>query len=138
MDLLESLADGAYYAVLAAAVLGVALLVRNRAAGERRWLFLLLTVPLQMVPPLVTFGEPRFKMPIYPVLALAAALGVTAAWRATRGLDLTATGDDVDAGAIGVGPDASARQPAGAGDGHDEGEAAGPVDAAPAVGSPAG
>ena len=142
MDLLESLADGAYYAVLAAAVLGVALLVRNRGAGERRWLFLLLTVPLQMVPPLVTFGEPRFKMPIYPVLAVAAALGVTAAWRATRGLDLTATGDDVDvdAVAIGVGPDAPAGQPAGGGDGdrHDEGDAVGPVDAAPTVGSPAG
>ena len=36
----------------------------------------MLAAPVQLVSPLVTFGEPRFKMPIYPALAIVAAVGV--------------------------------------------------------------
>jgi hypothetical protein len=40
-----------------------------------------LTAPVQLISPLVTFGEPRFKMPMYPVLAVLAAVAVVAVAR---------------------------------------------------------
>jgi hypothetical protein len=39
---------------------------------------------VQLVPPLATFGDPRFKMPLYPTLAICAAVAATAAWARLR------------------------------------------------------
>src|SRR5690606_9332756 len=73
-DALESLADGYYYLVAIGSIAGVAVLVstRRRLAAPRAWLFLVATAPVHLVSPLVTFGEPRFKMPMYPVMAVTA------------------------------------------------------------------
>jgi 4-amino-4-deoxy-L-arabinose transferase-like glycosyltransferase len=89
MDLLEQLADGYYYAVVAASIAGVAVLLANRrllAGAGSAWLFFVLTAPVQLVSPLVTFGEPRFKMPMYPVLAVLAAVAVVTVARRGRWL----------------------------------------------------
>jgi hypothetical protein len=36
----------------------------------------------QLVSPLATFGDPRFKMPLYPTLAICAAVALAALWDA--------------------------------------------------------
>lgn len=81
--LLEDTADVYYYMVAAGSLAGVAVLVasRRRLVEPRRWLFFVLTAPVQLISPLVTFGEPRFKMPMYPVLAVTAGVALVAAAR---------------------------------------------------------
>jgi 4-amino-4-deoxy-L-arabinose transferase-like glycosyltransferase len=91
--MLGSVADGVYFATLGLAVLGVVAVARRRGRGpgdgadgadrDRRQGFLVLTMALAVVPPLITFGDPRFKAPLYPLLALYAALAVLAALQAT-------------------------------------------------------
>jgi 4-amino-4-deoxy-L-arabinose transferase-like glycosyltransferase len=86
-SLLASIADGVYYAVLGFAVVGVVALARSRRGGDdglgdgpdRRSGFLVVTVVLSLVPPLLTFGDPRFKAPAYPLLAVLAAVPLLAA-----------------------------------------------------------
>jgi 4-amino-4-deoxy-L-arabinose transferase-like glycosyltransferase len=75
-DWLSALADGFYYAVAVAAVAGLVVSALRGAWRDRRWVIFVLTAPVQLISPLVTFGEPRFKMPLYPVLAVVAAVGV--------------------------------------------------------------
>ena len=74
-DLLELAADGLYYLVAAVAIAGGVVLLR-RPDPARRGLFLVVAGAAQLVPPLATFGEPRFKMPAYPTLAVCAAVAV--------------------------------------------------------------
>lgn len=78
-DLLELAADGLYLVVAVAAVGGGVVLLR-RPDPARRGLFLVVAGAAQLVPPLATFGEPRFKMPAYPTLAVCAAVAVAALW----------------------------------------------------------
>lgn len=75
----KGVADIYYYAVGAVGVVGAILLLRGPDAGGRR-LFLVLTAVAQLISPLVTFGDPRFKIPLYPALAIGAAYAVTTAW----------------------------------------------------------
>ena len=83
-NLLGRIADDYYYAVGALAVVGLGVGVAVGLARDRRWLLLVLTAPVQLVSPLVTFGDPRFKMPIYPTLALLAAVALVGVWRLRR------------------------------------------------------
>jgi hypothetical protein len=73
---------------------GAVILVR-RPDPARRGLFLVVVGLVQLVPPLATFGDPRFKMPLYPTLAICAAVAAVAAWaRLRRGTPDPAAGDD--------------------------------------------
>lgn len=77
MDVLRSMAN-AYYAVVGVlGIGGVVLLILHRDPARRR-LFLLLAGAVQLVPPLLTFGDPRFKLPLYPTLAVCAGVAVVA------------------------------------------------------------
>jgi 4-amino-4-deoxy-L-arabinose transferase-like glycosyltransferase len=80
-DTLSQVADGFYYAVVAAAAVGLVISALRGAWRDRRWVVFVLAAPVQLISPLVTFGEPRFKMPIYPALAVAAAVGVVGLFR---------------------------------------------------------
>jgi hypothetical protein len=53
-------------------------LVRRPDPG-RRGLFLVVVGVVQLASPLATFGDPRFKMPLYPTLAVCAAVAAVAA-----------------------------------------------------------
>lgn len=89
-DLLGFAADGVYFALFGFALVGVAAALRARSdvdgararVPDRRQSFLVLTMVLSVVPPLLTFGDPRFKAPLYPLLAVFAALALVSAWRA--------------------------------------------------------
>lgn len=101
VDTLELLADGYYYLVVAGSLAGVAVLVSRRRTldAPHAWAFFVATAPVHLLSPLVTFGEPRFKMPMYPVLAVTAAVALVAAIRRARGSEEPAaarprTGDD--------------------------------------------
>jgi Dolichyl-phosphate-mannose-protein mannosyltransferase len=86
---LKTVGDG-YYAVVGMLGLAGAVLLWLRAdrAGRRR--FLVLAAVVQLVPVMVTFGDPRFKMPLYP--AIAVGVGVAVMTVARRRLP----DDDVD------------------------------------------
>ena len=77
--LFAALGDGGYFALSGFAAIGIVAALRG---PDRRQRFLILTMALSIVPPLLTFGDPRFKAPLYPLLALYAALALVAAWRA--------------------------------------------------------
>jgi hypothetical protein len=77
MDLMEWLSN-AYYGVVAVVGLGGVVILWLRQDVVRRRLFLVLAALVQLVPPLVTFGDARFKMPIYPALAVAVGVAVVA------------------------------------------------------------
>src|SRR5690606_16726263 len=66
-----------------AAVGGAVVAVRRRDPAPR-FLFLVVGGLAQLVSPLLTFGDPRFKMPLYPTLAVCAAVGVVWAWERWR------------------------------------------------------
>jgi hypothetical protein len=69
----------AYYAVVGIlGAVGAVLLWRSGQPTGRRRFFLLAAV-VQLVPVLVTFGDPRFKMPLYPAMAVGAGVAVLAA-----------------------------------------------------------
>jgi hypothetical protein len=78
-DRFRLLADVYYYAVGVAAVAGGVVLLR-RPDPARRGLFLVVAGAAQLVSPLATFGDPRFKMPIYPTVAVCAAVALVAVW----------------------------------------------------------
>jgi 4-amino-4-deoxy-L-arabinose transferase-like glycosyltransferase len=78
-------ADGFYFALSGFALVGVVAALRRRRDGagrDRRQGFLVLTMALAILPPLLTFGDPRFKAPLYPLLAIYAALALVAATKA--------------------------------------------------------
>lgn len=76
-DLIKTASNSYYLVVMAAAAAGAVLLIRQRSTG-RPQLFFLAAALAQLVPPLLTFGDPRFKLPIYPAVALLAATAL--AW----------------------------------------------------------
>ena len=80
-DLLELAADAFYVVVAAAAIAGGVVLLR-RPDPARRGLFLVVAGAAQLISPLATFGDARFKMPIYPTLAICAAVAVVQLWEA--------------------------------------------------------
>lgn len=80
-DLLEMAANAFYFVVAAAAIAGGVVLLR-RPDPARRGLFLVVAGAAQLISPLVTFGDARFKMPIYPTLAICAAVAVVQLWEA--------------------------------------------------------
>ena len=73
------LAANAFYAVVAVAAVAGGVVLLRRPDPARRGLFLVVAGAAQLVSPLATFGDPRFKMPIYPTLAICAAVAVVAA-----------------------------------------------------------
>jgi hypothetical protein len=79
VDRLAQTSDVFYYLVAAAAVVGGVVWLR-RPDPARRGLFLVVAGLAQLVLPLATFGDPRFKMPLYPTLAICAAVAVAALW----------------------------------------------------------
>lgn len=97
---LELAANAFYAAVAVGAVVGAVLLVR-RSDPARRGLFLVVVGLAQLLAPLATFGDPRFKMPMYPTLAVCAAVALVAAGQRLRGRAASAEGEDrgVPAGA---------------------------------------
>jgi 4-amino-4-deoxy-L-arabinose transferase-like glycosyltransferase len=111
-DALRWTSNGWYVAIVLLAAAGLAVSVSRGAWRDRRWMAFVLTAPVQLVSPLVTFGEPRFKMPIYPVLAIAAAVAVVAIVRRDPdfpGAEGTAT--DAGSGEAEAGDDAGDGEP---------------------------
>ena len=78
-DLVKALANGFYYLVGVAAIAGGVVMLR-RPDPARRGLFLVVSGVAQLISPLATFGDARFKMPIYPTLAICAAVALVALW----------------------------------------------------------
>ncbi len=68
-DLLARLADGYYYAVLALGLAGMVVLVDRRRPDR---LLVVLAAAATVAVPLAFFGDPRFKVPAVPLLAIAA------------------------------------------------------------------
>jgi hypothetical protein len=97
---LTAAANGWYLLVVAGAAVGAVLLVR-RPDPARRGLFLVAVGLAQLVPPLLTFGDPRFKMPVYPTLAVCAAVAAVAGWDRLRGRGPAGAGDAAESGALG-------------------------------------
>ena len=97
-----------YYAVGVVGLIGMVLLLRQPDAGRRRS-FLVLTAVIQLVPPLLTFGDPRFKVPLYPALAIGVGVALTALADRRRA---SATAADQDVEPSGLGEEG--RVPAGA------------------------
>ena len=97
---LELAANAFYAGVVVAALAGAVLLVR-RPDPARRGLFLVVVGLAQLLAPLATFGDPRFKMPMYPTLAVAAAVALVAAGERLRRRPSAGAGEDrgVPAGA---------------------------------------
>jgi len=104
-DALRAVATGFYAVVGLLAVGGGVVLLRRR--HHTRALFLIVGGLAQLISPLATFGDPRFKMPLYPTLAVCAAVAVVALWEArprnevvapAAGGDGDADGDDESAG----------------------------------------
>jgi Dolichyl-phosphate-mannose-protein mannosyltransferase len=83
-DALELAANGFYAVVAVAGLAGAVILVRRSDPG-RRGLFLVVVGLVQLASPLATFGDPRFKMPLYPTLAVGAAVALVAAAGRVRG-----------------------------------------------------
>jgi 4-amino-4-deoxy-L-arabinose transferase-like glycosyltransferase len=77
-DTLGTISDVLYYAVVVLALAGVVVLVRRGGWADRRWQVFVLSAPVGLVSPILTFGDPRFKMPMYPVLAVCAGLALAA------------------------------------------------------------
>jgi 4-amino-4-deoxy-L-arabinose transferase-like glycosyltransferase len=75
---LKALANDYYVVVLVVSLVGAAILWLPYP-GNRRTDFLILTALVQLVPVMVTFGDPRFKMPLYPAMAICAATAIVAA-----------------------------------------------------------
>jgi hypothetical protein len=105
-DLLRAAANGFYLVVAVAGVVGAVILAR-RPDRAPRGLFLALVGVVQLVPPLATFGDPRFKMPLYPTLAVGAAVALVALRDLLAGRRATA-GEPTEAPAP---PPAPARAP---------------------------
>jgi hypothetical protein len=89
-ELLKAAANGFYYVVALAALVGGVVLLR-RPDPARRGLFLVLGGAAQLISPLATFGDARFKMPIYPTLAVCAAVAGAALWDRLAGASPPAT-----------------------------------------------
>jgi hypothetical protein len=77
---LRATATGFYVVVGLLAVGGGVVMLRR--PNHRRGLFLIVGGLAQLISPLVTFGDTRFKMPLYPTLAVCAAVAVVALWEA--------------------------------------------------------
>jgi hypothetical protein len=98
---LELAANTFYVLVAGAALVGGVVLLR-RPDPARRGLFLVVAGVAQLVAPLATFGDARFKMPLYPTLAVCAAVALAALWDRRAGATGPATasppaaGDDAD------------------------------------------
>ena len=93
-DLVKAVANGFYYLVAVASIAGGVVLLR-RPDPARRGLFLVVAGAAQLIAPLATFGDARFKMPIYPTLAICAAVALVALWdrRPTSTLATPVEGD---------------------------------------------
>jgi hypothetical protein len=107
-DRLELVANGFYLLVAAAGVAGAVLLLR-RPDPARRAVFLVAAGLAQLISPLATFGDPRFKMPIYPTLAICAAVAVAALWERRATAPASGAGDEPSAAGSGSGR--TAREP---------------------------
>jgi hypothetical protein len=83
--ILGRIADAYYVGVLGLAAVGIIVIVRRGLWSDRRWQFLVLSAPVQLLSPLLTFGDPRFKMPIYPAVATCAGAAIAVAARAGLG-----------------------------------------------------
>lgn len=83
MGLLEGTANVYYAAVIVVGLAGVVVLLRRDDAA-RRGVFLVAVAVIQLVPPLLTFGDARFKMPIYPTVAVCVGLALVAVFDRMR------------------------------------------------------
>jgi hypothetical protein len=117
-DRVADLADLYYWALSALAIAGVVVVVRQGAWADRRWQVFVLAAPVGLLSPLLTFGDPRFKMGIYPAVALCAAVAiVTLARRGPAFEDRDgATGGDDAPPAEAVGDDEGAAPAPASGD----------------------
>jgi hypothetical protein len=100
VDRVADLADWYYWALSALAIAGVVIVVRRGEWADRRWQVFVLAAPVGLLSPLLTFGDPRFKMGIYPAVALCAAVAVVTLARrgpAFEGREDASDDDDGDA-----------------------------------------
>jgi 4-amino-4-deoxy-L-arabinose transferase-like glycosyltransferase len=70
-------ATGYWRVVEVLGLIGAVLLWLRRDREQRRLFFLLVAVA-QLVPAVITFGDPRFKMPLYPTFAVCAGVALMA------------------------------------------------------------
>ena len=116
---LEVLADAFYLVVAVGAGAGGVVLLR-RPDPARRGLFLVVAGVAQLLSPLATFGDARFKMPLYPTLAVCAGVAVAELWARRAG-----TGASGDTGTGRVPETAGRVEGAAPGDGAGDGDGAG-------------
>jgi hypothetical protein len=72
-----------FFGVFALALVGSVLLARGAWRDRSRdsaGLMLLVVTVAGLVPPVISFGEPRFKVPLAPCFALLAAVAIEALW----------------------------------------------------------
>jgi 4-amino-4-deoxy-L-arabinose transferase-like glycosyltransferase len=74
---LKWVSTGYWRVVEVLGLIGAVALWWRRDREQRRAFFLLVAV-VQLVPAVITFGDPRFKMPLYPTFALCAGVAVMA------------------------------------------------------------
>ncbi len=76
-QLFSWVSTGFWRAVGALGLVG-SVLLWLRSDRERRRTFFLLVAVVQLVPAMITFGDPRFKMPLYPTFAVCAGVAIMA------------------------------------------------------------
>jgi len=74
---LKWISTGYWRVIEVLGLIGAVLLWLRRDPEQRRVFFLLVAV-VQLVPAVITFGDPRFKMPLYPTFAVCAAVAAMA------------------------------------------------------------
>ncbi len=77
VDVLESVADAYYYIALGLALLALPVFLRRREPHRALRLCLLLAGAQAALVPFLLFGDPRYKLPVLPFIAIGAAVSLS-------------------------------------------------------------
>ncbi len=80
---LESAADAYYFVVLGLALLALPAFLRRTLPYRAQRLCLLLAGVTAALVPFILFGDPRYKIPVYPFFAIGAAVSLSRLWTAS-------------------------------------------------------
>jgi 4-amino-4-deoxy-L-arabinose transferase-like glycosyltransferase len=76
----ESVSDAYYFVVLALAWLALRAFLRRKTPGRAQRLCLLLAGAQAALVPFLLFGDPRYKIPVFPFFAIGAAVSLSRLW----------------------------------------------------------
>jgi 4-amino-4-deoxy-L-arabinose transferase-like glycosyltransferase len=80
VGVLESLSDAYYFVVLALALLALPAFMTRRTPNRAQRLCLLLAGVQAALVPFLLFGDPRYKVPVFPFFAIGAAVSLSRLW----------------------------------------------------------